>query len=513
MRSPFLSRLQELAAPRVEGCDRLAIEDDQGSRSFRALYQGALRARSALSPGTTSLAGRRVAILLRPGAAWVEAFLGVILGGGIAVPLSPLYPPAELAWFADDADADTVIVAEELDDRAAAMVAGRRLLRPADLRAPEPGEPADVAAEDTALLLYTSGTTGKPKGARLTHANVATQASLLHAAWGYRDDDTLLHALPLHHLHGLGISLLTSLLAGARARMLPRFDARRVWDELATGDVTVWMAVPTMYQKLVEAFDAADEPTRARWAAGARRLRLATSGSAALPVTLAARWRALTGVIPLERFGMTEIGVGMSNPLDPAARRPGSVGPALPTVESRLVDEAGADLDAGPGELLIRGPSVFPGYWRRDEATRAAFVEGGWFRTGDVAERDPSGYLRLLGRTSVDILKSGGYKLSALEIEEALRDHEAIAEVAVVGLPDETWGDRVVAVVVAAPGRAAACAPEAVRAWARERLASYKVPREVIVVEALPRNALGKVVKPELVKALLAGEGAFSRPA
>ena len=513
MRSPFLSRLQALATPLAGGGrDRIAIEDAHGSRSFEALYEGALRAQRALSPGITSLAGRRVAILLPPGAAWVEAFVGVLLGGGIAVPLSPLYPPSELAWFAADADADTVIVAEELDDRAAAMVAGRRLLRPADLRAPEPGEPADVAADDAALLLYTSGTTGKPKGARLTHANVVTQASLLHAAWGYRDDDTLLHALPLHHLHGLGISLLTSLLAGARSRMLPRFDARRVWDELAGGGITVWMAVPTMYQKLFEAFDAADEPTRVRWSAGARRLRLATSGSAALPVKLAARWRALTGTIPLERFGMTEIGVGMSNPLDPAARRAGSVGPALPTVESRIVDEAGADLVDGPGELLIRGPSVFPGYWRRDEANRSAFIDG-WFRTGDVAERAPDGYLRLLGRTSVDILKSGGYKISALEIEEALRDHEAIAEVAVVGLPDETWGDRVVAVVVPVPGRAEACAPEVLRAWAKERLAPYQVPREVILVEALPRNALGKVVKPELVKALLAGAGAFTREA
>src|SRR5262249_22055362 len=163
------------------------------------------------------------------------------------------------------------------------------------------------------LLLYTSGTTGKPKGAMLTHANVAVQAELLRDAWAFRATDTLLHALPLHHLHGLGISLLTSLLAGARARMLPRFDARRVWEAFAGGEVTVWMAVPTMYHKLFEAFDAADEATRARWAAGARGLRLATSGSAALPVTLATRWRELTGTIPLERFGMTEIGVGTSN--------------------------------------------------------------------------------------------------------------------------------------------------------------------------------------------------------
>jgi len=503
MRSPFLARFRGLAA----GHPAVAIEDDQGSRSFSALYEGALRAREALCSGTTSLEGRRVAILLPPGAAWVEAFLGIVAGGGVAVPLSPLYPPAELSWFAADAGADTAIVAAELDERASLLAAGRRILRPEDLLAASPSEPAAIAAiapTDTALLLYTSGTTGKPKGARITHENLAVQGELLRAAWGYRDDDALLHALPLHHLHGLGISLLTTLLAGARARMLPRFEARRVWEALAGGGITVWMAVPTMYQKLLEAFDAEGPATQARWAAGARGLRLATSGSAALPVTLAARWRALSGAIPLERFGMTEIGVGMSNPLDPEARRAGSVGPALPTVSARIVDDAGADLEAGPGELYIRGPSVFPGYWQREDATAAAFADG-WFKTGDVAERTPDGYVRLLGRTSVDILKSGGYKLSALEIEEALRDHDAIAEIAVVGVPDETWGDRVVAVVVPVSGRDVECSEELLRAWARERLAVYKVPRQVIVVASLPRNALGKVVKPELMKAIVAG--------
>ncbi len=505
MRSPFLARLRALAKDRSGG--RPAIIDDHGSRSYTALYEGALRARESLCPGNTSLAGRRVVILLPPGAAWVEAFVGVLAAGGVAVPLSPLYPAAELGWFAADADADTVIVSEDFDDRAGPMKEGRRVLRPEDLRAPEPREPeamAEIAPEDTALLLYTSGTTGKPKGARLTHQNVATQAELLRAAWGYREEDRLLHALPLHHLHGLGISLLTSLLAGASARMLPRFDAHRVWETFADRGATVWMAVPTMYQKLFEAFDAADAATQARWAEGARSLRLATSGSAALPVTLASRWKELTGSIPLERFGMTEIGVGMSNLLDASRRRPGYVGPPLPTVESRIVDEAGNDLDRGPGELWIRGPSVFPGYFRREEATRAAFHDG-WFKTGDVAERAEDGYVRLLGRTSVDILKSGGYKLSALEIEEALRESPAIAEVAVIGVPDETWGDRVVAVVVPRPGRAEECAEGPLRAWAKERLAPYKVPRQVIVTAALPRNALGKVVKPELIEAIRSG--------
>jgi malonyl-CoA/methylmalonyl-CoA synthetase len=356
-----------------------------------------------------------------------------------------------------------------------------------------------MEADDPAVLLYTSGTTGKPKGALLTHENLAVQAELLRNAWAFTEDDALLHALPLHHLHGLAISLLTALLAGSRVRMLPRFDAARFAAEILNRSVTSFMAVPTMYQRLFEHLDRAGD--LAAFAAGARALRLATSGSAALPVSLAARWADLAGAIPLERFGMTEIGVGMSNPLDPAGRRPGWVGPPLPTVELDIVDDAGAPTERGPGELWVRGPSVFKGYLGRPEATAEAFRDG-WFRTGDVAERAEDGFVRLLGRTSVDILKSGGYKLSALEIEEALREHPAIAEVAVVGVPDEVWGERVVAVVVPAAGREAECRTEPLRAWAKNRLAPYKVPREIIAVASLPRNAVGKVVKPDLVRAI-----------
>jgi malonyl-CoA/methylmalonyl-CoA synthetase len=210
------------------------------------------------------------------------------------------------------------------------------------------------------------------------------------------------------------------------------------------------------------------------------------------------RWRALTGAYPLERFGMTEIGVGASNPLAPAGRRPGTVGRPLPTVRTRIVDD----------ELWIAGPSVFAGYHQRPEATRESFVvDAGerWFKTGDTVARDEDGYLRVLGRTSVDILKSGGFKISALEIEEILRDHPAIAEVAVVGLPDDrdtAWGERVVACVVARRGQEAHCTENAVQAFAKERIAPYKVPKRVVLMAELPRNALGKVLKPELVKRL-----------
>ncbi len=497
--SPFLERLSLL--------DGRAPAMDEGAHHVRyeeLLTRAAHMAR--VLGGDEGLHGAKVAILASPSAAWVEAFLGVLMAGGVAVPLSPAYPPAELAWFGDDARASTVILSPDLAAHGADLAKGRRVVAvDAGRGGPSAAPSIAIAPSDPALYLYTSGTTGKPKGAVISHANVDAQTSLLREAWAMSPRDTLLHALPLHHLHGLGISLLTALSSGARARMLPRFDAERVWEGLA--DATVWMAVPTMYHKLLAAFDAADPDTRDRWAKGARGLRLATSGSAALPVTLASRWSAIAGAIPLERFGKTEIGVGMSNPLDPSARRPGSVGLPLPTVEARIVDDEGRDHDTGPGELLIRGPSVFAEYFGREEATKSAFTSDGWFKTGDVAERSADGYVRLLGRTSVDILKSGGYKLSALEVEEALRESPAVAEVAVVGVADEAWGERVVAAIVPVPGRAGECATESIRAAMRDRLASYKLPREVIVLDALPRNAMGKVMKPELVKQITAARG------
>jgi malonyl-CoA/methylmalonyl-CoA synthetase len=475
---------------------RPAVHDSRGVTSWPDLVAAADRVASALLEGRRSLEGERVALLVAPGAHFLAAFFGVLRAGGAAVVLSPLHPAPETKYFCDDAGVRTIIASPELADRIA-FLAPERIVAPveallergASLAAPS----ADPEPADAALLLYTSGTTGKPKGAILTHHNLAVQQALLGEAWGWTADDVLLHVLPLHHMHGLAISMLSGVGAGAATLFLPAFDARAAWEAMPRS--TVFMAVPTIHAKLFAALDAADEATRARWASHGRGLRLVTSGSAALPVTLGERWRELTGAYPLERFGMTEIGVGASNPLAPGARRPGTVGLPLPTVRARLVDD----------ELWIAGPSVFAAYHGKDEATRAAFgVEGGerWFKTGDTAAFDADGYLRILGRTSVDILKSGGYKLSALEIEEALREHPAVAEVAVVGVPDETWGDRVVACVVPRAGREEECAEAALRGFAKERLAPYKVPRQVVLMRELPRNALGKVLKPALVASL-----------
>ncbi len=466
--------------------------DARGTTSYAEAFDRAERVASALLDTRDSLEGERVGLLVAPGADFASCFFGVLRAGGAVVVLSPLHPPRETLYFCQDAGVRSILASAELSPQVSFLSPERRVLvAETAARAERRSILASPRDDDAALQLYTSGTTGKPKGAVISHASLATQQRLLGEAWGWQRNDVLLHVLPLHHIHGLAIAWLSAVGAGAATRFLGHFEARRTWSAMA--DATVLMAVPTIHAKLLAAFDAADQGTRGSWTAGAGSLRLVTSGSAALPVTVGRRWTALTGAYPLERFGMTEIGVGITNPLEASGRRPGTVGLPLPSVQTRIVDD----------ELWVAGPSLFTGYHGKPEATREAFVVEGdtrWFRTGDTVARDADGYVRVLGRTSVDILKSGGYKLSALEIEEVLREHPAIAEVAVVGVPDATWGERVVACVVAQPGREAECSEGAVRAFAREHMATYKVPKTVVTMKDLPRNALGKVVKPALVK-------------
>jgi malonyl-CoA/methylmalonyl-CoA synthetase len=483
---------------------RPAVHGPSGTASWQDAVASSDRVSAALLNGRRSLEGERIALLISPGPTFLACFFGVLRAGGAAVVLTPLHPPREMRYLCDDSAVRHVLTSADLAERAAFLAPERRIVLAEGLGESAPRRAvADPLEQDHALQLYTSGTTGKPKGAVLTHANLGVQQGLLVDAWGLREDDVLLHVLPLHHMHGLVIALLSTMAAGAAVSFLPAtsFDAPATWE--AMRGASLFMAVPTIHAKLFAAFDAADDRTRDRWMTHARSLRLVTSGSAALPVTCGDRWRAMTGAYPLERFGMTEIGVGLSNPLAPGARRPGTVGLPLPTVGTRIVGEDGHD--AEDGELWISGPSVFSGYHERPEATADAFVVESatrWFKTGDTAARDADGYIRILGRTRVDILKSGGYKVSALEVEEALREHAAVAEVAVIGVPDATWGDRVVACVVPRSGREDECAEERLREFAKERLAPYKVPKNVILVRDLPRNALGKVVKQDLLRRL-----------
>jgi malonyl-CoA/methylmalonyl-CoA synthetase len=327
-----------------------------------------------------------------------------------------------------------------------------------------------------------------------TQANISAQVVCLLRAWEWSSEDRIMLFLPLHHVHGIINVVSCALASGATCEMLPRFDAQVVWDRICSGEITVLMAVPTIYVRLIAAWEAATPARQAELSRAAAGLRLMVSGSAALPVSTLERWRAITGHTLLERYGMTEIGMALSNPLH-GQRVPGSVGVPLPGVEVQLVNEAGELVEAGqPGEIEVRGPSVFAEYWGRPEATREAFREG-WFRTGDTAVIE-NGVYRILGRTSIDILKTGGHKVSALEIEETLRQHPAIIECAVVGVPDAEWGERVAVAIVLAEGGKLDLA--SLRAWARAFVAAHKLPSQLLLVEALPRNAMGKVVKPQV---------------
>jgi malonyl-CoA/methylmalonyl-CoA synthetase len=497
-------------AERVAGFGgRTAVLDPDGAHSFADILDHGRSMAGTLLGGRPDLDGERVAVVCRPGRDFCAALLGVWLAGGVAVPLHPAHPVAELTHPVTDAGVSAVVCSsvhrQLADDLAvvASVVEGQvHDVSEQDraTAAPPPELPA-ADPERPALMVYTSGTTGAPKGAVHTHRSVLAQVASMAEAWRWSSADRVLLVLPLHHVHGIVNVTLTALWSGALCEAQGGFDPLATWERLASEELTLFMAVPTIYARLVAAWEAADQGTRERWSAGAARLRLMVSGSAALPVETLDRWERITGQRLLERYGMTELGMVLGNRLD--QRVPGHVGWPFPGVEVRVVDDDGVAVAPGtPGELQVRGPQTFAGYWNRPDATGEAFVDG-WFRTGDVAALDPEGY-RLLGRASVDILKTGGEKVSALEIEEVFRTHPAIDDCAVVGVPDPEWGDRVCIAVVAVPGLAAPPI-DGLRAWGKERLAPAKVPSRLLVLDELPRNALGKVTKPAITRLFEAG--------
>ncbi len=489
--SPLLARL----AAHAPASAAIAPGGGADGVSYGDLGRRAQAVAAALA-AVPGVPGGAVAFLIEPGAAFVQTLFGIWHAGALAVPLSPLHAAPELAHVIADATPAVIVASRALAPRLAAAAPGVAVVIAEDLpAAPPPGPNVHVhpRADADGLMLYTSGTTGRPKGVRLSHAALAATVSSLQEAWRWRQDDRLLHVLPLHHTHGLIVALLGALWVGAEVRFLP-FAAAEVWDALA--GASVFMAVPTIYAKLMQAFDAAPPEQRARWTAGAGALRLATSGSAGLPATLHGAFARATGHSLLERYGMTEIGMALSNPYD-GPRVPGAVGRELPGVVVDITDESGRTLPADePGELRVRTTQMFSGYHGDPATTAASFDAAGRFRTGDTGVRDVAGVVRLLGRTSIDIIKSGGYKLSALEIEAVLLDHPAVAEVAVLGVDDATFGELVTAWVV--PRGPAAPTLAELQAFARERLAPYKLPRALHVIDELPRNAMGKVQKQRL---------------
>ncbi len=476
--------------------DRVAISDGFGEYSYADLLSASERGAARLLSNRGDRSEARFAFMVEPSYRYLVTQWSVWRAGGVVVPLALTHPGPELEYVLDTTTPEAVVYSDDYAELLAPLAEARGIetLHADDLDAAPMALPA-IEPERRAMILFTSGTTGRPKGVVSTHANITAQIESLVEAWEWAADDRILLTLPLHHVHGIVNVLGCALWSGARCEMLPVFDATEVAAYLAGGELTLYMAVPTVYHRLIAHLKRSSKEERERFRKGVGRLRLMVSGSAALPIPVLERWRELSGHTLLERYGMTEIGMALSNSYR-GQRVPGSVGTPLPGVEVRLVDENDKLLSPGiPGEIQVRGPTVFSEYWERPEETATAFTGDGWFRTGDTAVVEDDHY-RILGRSSVDILKTGGEKVSALEIEEVLLGHEAVSEVAVVGVDDPEWGQRVVAVVV--PRHPVE--PEALRQWAKDRLAAHKVPKEFHFTETLPRNAMGKTMKPEVVE-------------
>jgi len=462
--------------------------------SFEALDRHAGRIARALADSGVRR-GDRVVVQIDKSPEAECVYLACLRGGFAYLPLNTAYRPAEVEYFLDDATPAAVVCrpAERETMRALAGARGIERVHTMDAdgagtltdaaRGLDPLPPADLADDDIAAILYTSGTTGRPKGAVLTHRNLGANALALHQAWGWREGDVLLHALPLFHVHGLFVACHCALLNASTMILLPRFEAGAVLDAMPRA--TVFMGVPTFYTRLLS-----DPRLDTDCCRG---MRLFTCGSAPLLEQTFEAFRERTGHTILERYGMTETGMNTSNPLD-GPRRPGTVGPPLPGVSARVVDDSGKEVPAGNvGELQVRGDNVFPGYWNKPEATKESFTDDGWFVTGDLARIEPDGYVAIVGRAK-DMIISGGYNVYPKEIERRIDDISGVAESAVIGVPHADFGEAVTAVVVRDAGQTEP-SEQSILTALREVLANYKVPKRVHFVDELPRNAMGKVQK------------------
>jgi malonyl-CoA/methylmalonyl-CoA synthetase len=472
---------------------RPAITSSEGTYTYRQLLERSRQIGLTLLDGKDDLKEERVAFLTPRGFHYAALQWGIWRAGGIAVPLGEMHPVSELEYLIRDSGAGIVVAHPEFEAklRAIAMDFGVTFVLTEEPFSPAKGSLPQIDPARRAMILYTSGTTGKAKGVVSTHLNIQAQVTSLIEAWGWASEDYILHVLPLYHVHGIINVLTCALWAGARCEILPRFDPVETWKKFVERDLTLFMAVPTIFLKLITAYEAGTPQEQQLMRQACQKFRLMISGSAPLPVSVLEKWKAITGHTILERYGMTEIGMALSNPLQ-GERVPGSVGTVLPQIEVRLVDDGGNPVESGvSGEIQVRGPSVFLEYWQRPQETKASFRHG-WFSTGDVAVVE-KGIYRILGRKSTDIIKTGGYKVSALEIEEVLRTHPAIKECAVIGIEDPEWGERVGAALILQRGEDLTL--EELRTWGKRRLAPYKVPTRVVIVDDLPRNPLGKVTK------------------
>ncbi|KAF1817378.1 acetyl-CoA synthetase-like protein [Eremomyces bilateralis CBS 781.70] len=540
--------------------ESVAIVHSSTGQEFRygKLLQDVVAARNEITQRNEKGAfeGERIAFLMENSYAYVVTILSIFACNAIAVPLSPGFPGSELRYILEQSQAKLIMTSESLRSKAPnkETVEGHatwetRVAKDYGSIRSESGdiELEHLSSNSGGLMLYTSGTTNRPKGVLLPQSAVTAQSQTLLEAWKYSPKDYLLHILPLHHIHGLANAVLTPLFAGSTIEFMSPFSAQTCWERIGAPftsegtkkrPITFFTAVPTIYTRLLESHPNLPEDLQqaTRRAISPENLRLNISGSAALPTPVKSKWTELSGGnVLLERYGMTEIGMGLSCGLDINDRVDGSVGWPFASVEARLVDtdtkevipvgeELGADGKERQGEIQIRGPMVFKEYWRNPEATATEFTtdedgKGPWFKTGDVAVRrvvesagksaqdwakGPMYFIQ--GRQSADIIKTGGEKVSALEVEREMLSLPQIAECAVVALPSDAWGQKVAAVVVLTEqGKTAGRGGKAwsaldLRRSLKDRLVNYKIPQEMKVVESIPKNAMGKINKKMLVK-------------
>jgi malonyl-CoA/methylmalonyl-CoA synthetase len=481
--------------------DTIAIETADGPEPLAYTWRDLERGTAMLANLLESLdlpAGSRVAVQTEKSVEALMLYLAVLRAGFVYLPLNTAYQSAEIEYFVGNAEPAVVVCSPKNFGWVSriAFIAGTQhvftldesrggsLLQRAAFQ-PDAHAPARKAAGDLAAILYTSGTTGRSKGAMLSHGNLLSNARVLHGYWGWKRGDVLIHALPIFHVHGLFVASHGALLNGSRMIWFSKFDARGVIARLR--EATVFMGVPTLYVRMLA------EASLTREACA--NMRLFISGSAPLLIETFDTFRARTGHTILERYGMSETIMLTSNPYraGDGERRGGTVGFPLPGVGLRIVDDAGAPCTAGTiGNIQVRGPNVFAGYWRMPEKTREEFTADGWFKTGDVGRIDADGYVTIVGR-SKDLVISGGFNVYPAEIEGVLNEMDGVAESAVIGVPHPDFGEAVVAVVVPRPG--AAPDGDALIAALKGRIANFKVPKRVFVVDELPRNTMGKVQK------------------
>jgi acyl-CoA synthetase (AMP-forming)/AMP-acid ligase II len=514
-----VSRIDRLFASLTDRAGQTALEFQNRTLTFGDLDLLSRRyARGLSSAGI--VAGDRVAVFAETSPEVVIALLGHYRLGAIHVPINTRYRGEELAHILKDSGARAILlragvattgVLDELQEMRPSLLsriwigAGHSLTSPedlfferlleSDLPHAERDRPPAASDEDTAFLLYTSGTTGVSKGVEHSFRAVVDNTLSVTQLWRFDASDRLVLSLPLFHVHGLCLGIHGALLHGMTTLLFEKFDAPGILRAFDGGGATVFQGVPTMYVRLLEAEGQSPESGRAL-----SRGRLFTAGSAALPADDFARFEELTGHRILERYGMSETLFTLSNTYED--RQPGTVGFPVPGCDARVADDSGAEVTAGEaGELYVRSNGIMTRYWRRPEETAASFRDG-WFATGDMARCDPGGRFTIAGRKSVDFIKCGGFKISAREVEDVLRRHPRIKDVAVVGAPDRTWGQKIVAAVVleASDARPSpADLLEELSAFCARSLADYKRPREVRVFDELPRNALGKVQKHRLL--------------